>query len=189
MNVGEGFRHVSSTCIIDDSDRDDRFHTGRCAWSQTAAPPRVGSEISLGNAALRPNASGTSKPIAMINKIIKPVPLSADSQRNALKNIDRNISSQLEALTEKLKTVLPDELTILTKTNGWKTEDQQALVSALRAGDRTAVYEAWVKGNPQDTAGAEQAARQTDVNRLMTRLVQDADKNRTAASKQDAAGV
>lgn len=116
--------------------------TAENAWTQTAAPPRVGSEISVGNAGLRPNASGTSKPIAMTNKIIKPVPLTADSQRNALKNIDRNISSQLEALSDKLKTVLPDELSILSKTNGWKTEDQQALVSALRAGDRTAVYEA-----------------------------------------------
>lgn len=156
------------------------------AWSQTAAPPRVGIETSFGNSGLRTNVSATSKPIAMTNKIIKPVSLSADSQRNALKNLDRNIAGQIEALAEKLKSVLPDELSILTKTNGWKTEDQQALVSALRAGDRTAVYEAWVKGNPQDTAGAELAARQTDVSRLMTRMSQDAEKNKTAL-KQDVA--
>lgn len=153
-------------------------------WAQTAAPPRVGSQPSLGNSGLRPNTFEANKPVAMTNKIIKPVPLSADSQRAALTNIDKQIASQIEALTEKLKTILPDELSILTKTNGWKTEDQQALVQALRAGDRTAVYESWVKGNPQDTAGAELAARQTDVGRLMTRLAQDAEKNRVAL-KQD----
>ena len=149
-------------------------------WSQTAAPPRVGSQPSLGNAGLRPNSFEPNKPVAMNNKIIKPIPLSADSQRSALINIDRNITSQINDLSEKLKSILPDELAILTKTNGWKTEDQQALVTALRDGDRTAVYEAWVKGNPQDTAGAELAARQTDVKRLMTRLTQDAEKNQTA---------
>ena len=155
-------------------------------WGQVAAPPRVGSQPSLGNAALRPNSFEPNKPVAMTNKIIKPVPLSADSQSSALTNIDRHISGQVGDLSEKLKTILPDELTILTKTTGWKTEDQQALVAALRAGDPTAVYEAWVKGNPHDTAGAELAARQTDVKRLMTRLTQDAEKNK-AAMKQNVA--
>lgn len=74
-----------------------------------------------------------------LSRIVVAYPLSAESQRNALKNIDRNISGQIDALGERLKTALPDELSILTKTNGWKTEDQQALVRALRAGDRTAV--------------------------------------------------
>ena len=150
------------------------------AKGQAAAPPRVGPQTSLGNAGLRPNTFEANKPVAMTNKIIKPVPLTADSQRTALVNIDRQISSQIEDLSEKLKSILPDELAILTKTNGWKTEDQQALVAALRDGDRTAVYEAWVKGNPQDITGAEAAARQTDVKRLMTRLAQDAEKNKTA---------
>ncbi len=149
-------------------------------WGQTAAPPRVGSQPSLGNSALRSNSFEPNKPVAMANKIIKPIPLSADSQRSALMNIDRNILGQIEDLSEKLKAILPDELAILTKTTGWKTEDQQTLVGALRDGDRTAVYEAWVKGNPQDTAGAELAARQTDVKRLMSRLAQDVEKNPTA---------
>lgn len=149
-------------------------------WGQIAAPPRFGSQPSLGNAALRPNSFEPNKPVAMTNKIIKPAPLSADSQRSALTNIDRHISGQIGDLSEKLKTILPDELTILTKTTGWKTEDQQALVGAFRAGDPTVVYETWVKGNPQDTAGAELAARQTDVERLMTRLAQDAEKNKAA---------
>ena len=150
------------------------------AWGQAGAPPRVGSQTSLGNADLRPNRFEANKPVATTNSILKPVPLSASSQRTALTNIDRQISGQIEDLGEKLKTILPDEITILTKTNGWKTEDQQALVAALRDGDRTAVYEAWVKGNPQDITGAETAARQTDVKRLMTRLEQDAEKNQTA---------
>jgi hypothetical protein len=155
-------------------------------WGQIAAPPRFGSQPSLGNAALRRNSFEPNKPVAMTNNIIKPVPLSTDSQRSALTNIDRHISGQISDLCEKLKTILPDELAILTKTTGLKTEDQQALVGALRAGDPTAVYETWVKGNPQDTAGAELAARQTDVKRLMTRLTQDAEKNK-AAMKQNVA--
>jgi hypothetical protein len=150
------------------------------AWGQIAAQPRTGSQQSQGNAALRPNSFEANKPVAMTNKIIKPVPLSADSQGSALANMDRNIAGQIGELAEKLKSILPDELAILAKTSGWKTEHQQALVGALRAGDTTAVYEAWVKGNPQDTAGAEQSARQTDVKRMLTRLAQDAEKNKPA---------
>ena len=153
-------------------------------WAQKVAPPRFGSQLSLGNAALRPNSFEPNEPVAMTNGIVKPMPLSADSQRSALTSIDRRVSDQITALCEKLKTILPDEIAILTKTTGWTTEDRQALVGALRAGDPTAVYETWVKGNAQDTAGAELAAHQTDVKRLMTRLTQDADKNK-AALKQD----
>jgi len=152
-------------------------------WGQIAAPPRVGSQPSLGNAALRPNTLEANKPVAMTNKIIKPVPLTADSQRTALSNIDRHISAQIADLSEKLETILPDELTILSKTAGWKTEDQQALVGALRAGDPPVIYQTWVKGNPQDTAGAELAARQADVKRLMARLTQDAEKNKAAMNQ------
>lgn len=149
-------------------------------WAQVAAPPRVGTEQSLGNSALRPNSFEANKPVAMTNKIIVPVVLSVDSQHSALVNIDKRISQQIADLAEKLKTILPDELAILTKTNGWKAEDQQALVTALRSGDPTTVYEAWAKGAPQDTAGAELAARQTDVKRLLTQLAQDAEKNQGA---------
>jgi hypothetical protein len=150
------------------------------AWGQPAAPPRFGPEPSLGNAAVRPNVFDATKPVAMTNKVIKPVPLSADSQHNALINIDRHVLGLVNDLAEKPKTILPDELAILTKTSGWKTEDQAALVDALRAGDPTAVYEVWVKGRPQDTAGAELAARQIDVKRLITRLAQDAQNNKVA---------
>lgn len=153
-------------------------------WSQTAAPPRVGSQQSLGNSGLRRNTFQANKPVAMTNSIVQPLPLTSDSQRNALTNIDRHVASQVAELAEKLKTVLPDELSILTKTSGWKSEDRQALVDALRAGDPTTVYDTWVKGNPQDTAGAELTARQTDLKRIMTRLTQDAEKNK-GALKQD----
>ncbi len=159
------------------------FLLSTSATAQPAAPPRFGPEPSRANAAVRPNTFEPNKPVAMTNKIIKPVPLSADAQTTALSNIDRHISNQVADLRDKLKTILPDELAVLTKTTGWKAEDQQALVSALRAGDPTAVYETWVKGNPQDTAGAEQAARQTDVKHLMTQLVQDAGKNKAALRK------
>ena len=84
------------------------------AWGQVAAPPRFGSQQSLGNSALRPNRSEPNKPVAMTNNVIKPVPLSAESQSSALGNIDRHISSQISDLSEKLKTILPDEIAILT---------------------------------------------------------------------------
>jgi hypothetical protein len=78
-------------------------------WGQLAAPPRFGSQPSLGNAALRPNSFEPNKPVAMTNTIIKPVPLSADSQSSALANIDRHISGQVDDLSEKLKIILPDD--------------------------------------------------------------------------------
>lgn len=149
-------------------------------FAQIAAPPRDGIQPSQGNSALRPNAFEPNKPVAMPNNIIKPIPLTVDVQRNALANIDRHVADQVGELSDKLKAILPDELSILAKTDGWKTEDQQGLVVALRSVDPTAVYEAWSKGNPQDTAGAEIAARQTDVKRIMTRLVQDVEKNKAA---------
>jgi len=155
-------------------------------WGQPGAPPRSGPQPSLGNASLRRNTFEPNNAVAVTNKIITPLPLSADFQRNALSNIDKNVSGQVTDLALKLKNILPDELAILTKTTGWKTEAQQALVGALRAGDPTTVYQAWVKGNPQDTAGAELAARQADVKRLMTKLAQDAEKDK-ASLKQDMA--
>lgn len=154
------------------------------AWGQVPVQPRPAQPQTV--TTLKPNSFEANQPVAEVNKIITPVPLSADSQRSALANIDKHVASQVDDLGEKLKTILPDELSILTKTTGWKTEDQQALVGALRANDRTAVYEAWVKGNPQDTAGAELAARQTDVKSLLSRLSQDAEKNK-AAMKQNVA--
>ena len=160
--------------------------TSHIALAQKAASPRFGWQPAQGNAALRPNSLEANKAVAMTNKIVQPVPLSADSQRHALANIDRNVSEQITALGERLKALLPDEVAMLTKTTGWATEDQQALVTALRAGDPTTVYETWVKGNSKDIAGAELAAHQTDAKRLMARLALDIEKNKTAL-KQDVA--
>jgi|GEM_PF-3275241 len=143
-------------------------------------PPRNAAPPALGTSPLKPNSIDTNKPVAAPNKIVKPIPLSLDAQRNALANIDKQMIEQTAALNEKVKSVLPDELSILAKTDGWKQEDQQALVVALRAGDPTAVYEAWAKGNSKDTAGGEIAARQTDVKRQMSRLMQDVEKNKAA---------
>ncbi len=90
-------------------------------------------------------------------------------------------------LKNKIKDVLPDELTVLAKTTGWSQENQNALVGALRSGDPTAVYEAWTKGSPQDTAGAEMVARQVEVKRVLARLDQDV-QNKVAAG-QDVADL
>lgn len=162
---------------------------GATAWaqfgySQAGVTPRAGSQLSEGNSGLRKNSFAANKPVAMPNKIIKPIPLSIEAQRNALMSIDRSIIDQVDELNKKLKAILPDELAILAKTAGWKSEDQQKLVIALRAGDPTAVYEAWTRGNPQDTAGAEIAGRQTDVKKVLARLTQNAEKSKTSV-KQD----
>jgi hypothetical protein len=143
-------------------------------------PPGGGSLAPVPPSQLKPNAFETNKPVAMPNKIVKPIPLSLDAQKNALANLDKQILEQTMSLNEKVKAILPDELAILAKTDGWKQEDQQQLVVALRAGDPTAVYEAWAKGNPKDTAGGEIAARQTEVKRLMARLLHDVEKNKAA---------
>jgi hypothetical protein len=143
----------------------------------------VGSQTSDGNSALRRNTFEANKPVASPNAIIKPIPLSVDSQKAALANIDKNIIDQVESLNDKLKTILPDELAILAKTNGWKPEDQQKLIVALRAMDPSAVSVAWTQGNPQDSAGAEITARQTDVKRIAGQLTTDVEKNKAAVRK------
>ena len=108
-----------------------------------------------------------------------PIPLSATEQEKALAAIDRHTTDEITQLKDRLKAVLPDELSILKLTNGWRAEDQNALVAALRNGDPTAIYEAWTQGNPRDTAGAEAAARQGEVKRDVARLQLNCKKPRS----------
>jgi len=171
------FHHLSLTALF------TVLVSGGTIWAQIGEAPRIGRQPALGNAGLWPNSFEPSKPVALPNRITQPVAMSPDAQAVALANLDRSIAQQIADLAKKLDKLLPDELTVLTKTTGWKTADQQALVGALRAGDPTGVYEAWVKGNPLDTAGAELAARQTDAKRLMSRLIQAAEKNPAALQR------
>ena len=136
---------------------------------------------------MRTNSFEPGQPVAAVNKIVTPIPLSAGERDTALDGIDRHVAEQVVQLKEAIKNALPDELAILAKTNGWQPEKQNALLVALRAGDPAAVYEAWTQGNPQDTAGAEIVARQTDVRRIMGQLEQDV-KNK-AAINQDLADL
>ncbi|MCE9608367.1 MAG: hypothetical protein K8U03_26075, partial [Planctomycetia bacterium] len=138
--------------------------------AQIAAPPRVGPEPSLGNQALRSNSIEPGKAVAIVNKIMTPLPLSTVEKETAVASIDKKVVESVTEMSTKLKTLMPDELSILTKTTGWKPEEQQSLLTALRAGDPAAVYEAWTKAAPTDTAGAEIVARQTEVKKSMTRL-------------------
>ena len=131
---------------------------------------------------VRANSVEPGQPVAGVNKIVTPIPLSANERDIALEGIDRHIAEQVAQIKEKLKNVLPDELAMLAKTTGWQPEKQNALLVALRAGDPAAVYEAWSQGNPQDTAGAEIGARQTDVRRVFGRLEMDV-KNKAAISQ------
>lgn len=154
------------------------------ALGQVAAPPAVGPQPSLGNQALRANSIEPGKAVAVVNKITTPLPLSAVEKESAMKAIDKKITDASADMHMKIKALMPDELAVLTKTTGWKAEDQQGLLTALRAGDPAAVYEAWTKAAPTDTAGAEIVARQTEVKKTITRLVQDTEKN-MAGVRQD----
>ena len=154
------------------------------ASAQIAAPPAVGPQPSLGNQALRSNSIEPGKAVAIVNKIATPLPLSAVEKDSALTSINKKIGDAVTDLNMKFKGVLPDELAVLTKTSGWKPEEQQGLLTALRAADPAAVYEAWTKAAPTDMATAEIVARQTEVKKSMMKLVSDAEKN-LAGVRQD----
>ncbi len=149
-----------------------------------AAPGQaVRRTFSAGNTLPTFNRLSPTKPDLVQNKLLMPIPLNASEQEKALASIDRHINDEIDHLKDRLKDVLPDELGILAMTNGWTQEKQNALVAALRTGEPTAVYEAWTQGAPSDTAGAEAAARQTEVKRDVARLQHDAQK--AAAANQD----
>ncbi len=77
-----------------------------------ARDPRTG--------AVRSNNISPLKPDLVKNKIMMPIPLSASEQEKALAAIDRHVADEIGQLKTRLKEVLPDELTILTMTNGWR---------------------------------------------------------------------
>ncbi len=143
------------------------------AYSQQTAPPGSTTEPVDGKEPIRRNSYEPTKAVAAANKIMQPVPVSASERDTALEGIDRHVADEITALKGKLKTILPDELSVLSKTVGWTAEKQNALLVSLRSGDPAAVYEAWTQGSPQDTAGAELVARQVEVRRSCTRLEQD----------------
>jgi len=152
-----------------------------------AGATSFGQERDMETGAMRSNSISPTKPDVAPNKLLMPIPLSAAEQEKALAAIDRHTSDEVAQLKERLKEVLPDELSILTLTNGWRAEDQNALIAALRNGDPTGIYEAWTQGNPRDTAGAEVVARQGEVKRNLARLQHDLHKSTVA--QQDVADL
>ena len=66
------------------------------------------------------------------------MPLTASERDSALIAVDKHINESVTLVKEKLNGLLPDELAVLAKTAGWTGNHQQALVTALRAGDPTA---------------------------------------------------
>ncbi|HWB01200.1 MAG TPA: hypothetical protein VG713_22075 [Pirellulales bacterium] len=156
------------------------------AFGQNA--PGGPAEPSAGNQPLRRNSFQPGKTVAEPNKVIKPIPLTAKERDTALAGIDRHIVESITQLKDKVNKTLPDELGILSKTTGWSPEKQNALLVALRNSDPAAVFEAWVQGNPQDTAGAEIVARQTEVKRDIMRLEQDMQNRGALTQDIDALG-
>ncbi len=122
---------------------------------------------------LKRNEFQAGKAVAEANKIVQPLPLTAEERDTAIASIDRHLTEDTEALKAKLKNVLPDELAVLAKTTNWTADQQNALVVALRASDPAAAFAAWTQGSPRDTAGAEIVARQTEARRIFARLEQN----------------
>ncbi len=119
-------------------------------WSYSQQPTRRTSlRPNLPNEPMPRNASPPGKADVSSNSIIQPIPLSAKEQEAALGAIDQHLTDDVAQLKAKLKEVLPDELSILAKTEGWTQQNQSGLITALRSGDPTAVYEAWTQGNPR----------------------------------------
>jgi hypothetical protein len=145
---------------------------GGYAYSQTVNPDGVPGPTNTAGGVFR-NPYQQNEPAAEPNKLPQPLSLTPRDRELALQEIDQHLGEQVAILRANLKNVLPDELSILTKTVNWTADRQNALLVALRAGDPAAVYEAWTQGNPQDIAGAELAARQTDVRRTLARMEQD----------------
>jgi hypothetical protein len=138
-----------------------------------ARGPNGPADLSAGNEPARRNSFTPGKSIAVENKIVIPIPLTANEREAALEGIDNHVALDVARLKDRLQKILPDELAILSKTTGWQPENQNALLVAVRNVDPAAVFEAWTQGNPQDAAGAEIAARQTDVRRCFNKLEQD----------------
>ncbi|MBL8830688.1 MAG: hypothetical protein JNM18_27185 [Planctomycetaceae bacterium] len=122
---------------------------------------------------LKRNEFQAGKAVAEANKIVQPLPLTAEERDTAIASIDRHLTEETEGLKAKLKNVLPDELAVLAKTTNWNADQQNALVVALRANDPAAAFAAWTQGSPRDTAGAEIVARQTEARRTFARLEQN----------------
>lgn len=119
---------------------------------------------------LQRNVVEAGKSVTDPNQIVQPIPLNAVERETALAGIDAHVAEEAVEIKAKLKNILPDELAVLAKTVGWTPEKQSAFVVAFRAGDPAAIYTAWTQGNPQDTAGAEIAARQGAVRKAFSHL-------------------
>lgn len=158
-------------------------------WAQPGVPktarlPAPGA-TPVDDPTLKANSFEAGKAVAVKNDIVLPLPLSAGEKEVALDGIDKHIADHVARLQEKMKGALPDEIAVLAKTNGWKAEEQQKLLSALRALDPPGVFSAWSTAAPGETAVAELMSRQTDARRIMAKLEQDAE-NKQSALSQDA---
>lgn len=153
-------------------------------WAQTGVPrvanrPFVNAPPPQADP-IPANSFEAGKAVAAPNKIVQPMPLAANEKDAALGGIDKHIAEEVARLKTKVSGLLPDEIGVLAKTAGWTADAQQKMLAALRANDPPAVYSAWTAAAPQDIAGAELAARQTDVRRILMRMEQDADKKPSA---------
>jgi len=163
---------------------------GDSAYSQGVQPnlnPDAQQGVASTTNRLQPNVIEAGKSAADPNKVVQPIPLNAVERETALAGIDRHIGEEAAELKAKLNNILPDELAVLSKTVGWTADKQSAFVVAFRAGDPAAIYAAWTQGNPQDTAGAEIAARQAAVRRAFAHLEESIRAN--ASITQDLADL
>lgn len=122
--------------------------------------------------ALRRNDMPLRNTEAGMNEVITPIPLTATRLDAAKEGVDRQIRDLLEDLRPQMRHLFPDKLDALSGTSGWTPKARTALTKALRSGDPSEIYEAWLEAEPDNTTGAERIAREATLERAFTRLQQ-----------------
>ncbi|HEX7447698.1 MAG TPA: hypothetical protein VF306_09145 [Pirellulales bacterium] len=125
----------------------------------------------------------------VINEVIRPIPLTENRLDAAVSGVARQIRDLVDDMRPAMRRVFPDKLEALAGTSGWEPEDRTALTKALRSGDPAAIYEAWLQAQPNDTSGAEQIAREAEVQRAFNKLEQGAEEGELTLDEVDDLGA
>lgn len=157
------------------------------AWSQNLGQQRQGA---AGRRVARRADFGRNEMPArntqtVINEVIRPIPLTENRLDAAISGVTRQIRDLVDDLRPHMRRVFPDKLDALSGTSSWEPAERTALNKALRSGDPATIYEAWLQAEPNDTAGAEQIAREAEVQRAFNKLEQGAEEGQLALDEVD----
>lgn len=152
---------------------------------------RAGQPGAMGrrNVARRVDFRGNELPArntqTVINEVIRPIPLTENRLSAAVSGVARQIRDLVDEVRPAMRRVFPDKLEALSGTSSWEPKDRTALTKALRTGDPAAIYEAWLQAEPNDTSGAEQIAREAEVQRAFNKLEQGAEEGQLSLDEVD----